>query len=50
MNIAVSEHGINVAGQEVVPELVRDAEILESDVVYVGRVGNPVREPTVRLA
>ena len=40
MNIAVSKHGIDVARQEVVPEFVRDAEVLESDVVDVGRVGD----------
>ena len=43
VNVAVGKHGVDVSGQEVVPEFVSNAEILESDAVDVRRASDSKR-------
>ena len=40
-NVAIAKHCVEVAGKEVMPEFVRDAEPLEAGVVDVGGIGDP---------
>jgi hypothetical protein len=42
VNVSIGEHSINVTRQKVVSELVRNAEMLKSEIVDVGGVGDAV--------